>query len=63
VAIPIWVYAVLVGIMISAYMAVRTGKEEKKHEMEIIEREGEIYMKRLEDEKEKREKVERVLEG
>jgi hypothetical protein len=61
--IPIWVYAVLVGIMISAYMAVRTGKEEKMHEMEMIEREGEIYMKRLEDEKEKREKVERVYEG
>lgn len=61
--IPIWVYAVLVGIMISAYMAVRTGKEEKKHELDSIEREGEIYMKRMEDEKEKREKMERVYEG
>ncbi|KKK35995.1 SigE-dependent sporulation protein [Mesobacillus campisalis] len=53
--IPIWVYLVGAGILISAFMAIRTGKEERKLEMESIEREGEIYMKRLEREKEKRE--------
>ncbi|WP_053361802.1 sporulation YhaL family protein [Bacillus sp. FJAT-27251] len=53
--IPIWVYFVGAGILISAFMAIRTGKEERKQEMESIEREGEIYMKRLEREKEKRE--------
>lgn len=61
--IPIWVFAVLIGIMISAYMAIRTGKEERQLEMEIIEREGEVYMNRLEIEKESRTKHERVYEG
>jgi hypothetical protein len=61
--IPIWVIAVLVGIMISAYMAVRTGREERKLEMESIEREGEIYMNRLEKEKESRTDNERAYEA
>ena len=56
--IPIWVYAVVVGIVISALMAIKTGREERQLEMENIEQEGEIYMKRLEREKEKREELE-----
>lgn len=55
-AIPMWVIAVVAGIVISAFMAVKTGKEEREEEMESIEREGEIYMKRLEREKENRER-------
>jgi Na+/glutamate symporter len=55
--IPIWVYAVVVGIVISALMALKTGREEREIEMEDIEQEGEIYMKRLEREKEKRENL------
>ncbi|MCM3567902.1 sporulation YhaL family protein [Neobacillus mesonae] len=55
--IPIWVYAVVVGIVISALMAIKTGRDERKLEMENIEREGEIYMKRLEREKEDRQVV------
>jgi hypothetical protein len=54
-SIPIWVIAVAAGIVFSAFMAVKTGKEERKEEMESIEREGELYMKRLEREKERRE--------
>jgi hypothetical protein len=61
--IPIWVFAVLIGIMISAYMAIKTGKEERQLEMESIEREGEIYMKRLEKEKDSRTNHERAYEG
>lgn len=53
--IPIWVFAIVFGIIISAVMAIRTGREESKLEMENIEREGEIYIGRLEREKEKRE--------
>jgi Na+/glutamate symporter len=53
--IPIWVYAIVFGIIVSAVMAIRTGREESKLEMESIEREGEIYIGRLEKEKEKRE--------
>ncbi|WP_090746475.1 sporulation YhaL family protein [Mesobacillus persicus] len=52
--VPIWVFAVAFGIIISAYMAIKSGKEERKQEMDIIEREGEVYMDRLEKEKEKR---------
>jgi hypothetical protein len=53
--IPIWVYAVVVGIVISALMAIKTGREERILEMENIEKEGEIYLTRLELEKERRE--------
>ncbi|MDQ0198107.1 sporulation YhaL family protein [Neobacillus ginsengisoli] len=53
-AIPIWVYAVVVGIVVSALMAIKTGREERQLEMEHIEQEGEIYIKRLEREKERR---------
>ncbi|MEH7417757.1 sporulation YhaL family protein [Neobacillus drentensis] len=55
--IPIWIYAVVAGIVISALMAIKTGREERQVEMESIEREGEIYLKRLEHEKEKREEL------
>ena len=55
--IPIWIYAVVVGIVISALMAIKTGREERQLEMEDIEREGEIYIKRLEREKESREEL------
>ena len=57
--IPIWVYAVVVGIVFSAYMAIRTGREERMLEQEDIEKEGEVYLTRLEREKERRE-VERA---
>jgi len=55
--IPFWVYFVVAGIMISAYMVIRTGREEKRIEDEMIEKEGEVYMKRLEEEKEEKQKV------
>jgi len=55
--IPIWIYAVVAGIVISALMAIKTGREERQVEMESIEREGEIYIKRLEQEKEMREEL------
>jgi len=55
-SIPIWVIAIAAGIVFSAFMAVKTGKEEREIELESIEREGELYMKRLEQEREQREK-------
>ncbi|MDN3015164.1 sporulation YhaL family protein [Paenibacillus sp. BSR1-1] len=55
--IPIWIYAVVVGIVVSALMAIKTGKEERRLELENIEQEGEIYIKRLEREKEMREEL------
>ncbi len=38
-------------------MAIKTGREERQVEMESIEREGEVYIKRLEEEKEKRDEL------
>ena len=59
--IPFWIYFVVMGIISSAYMVVRTGKEEKLIEEEIIEREGDIYMKRLEQEREGKRESEKSL--
>ncbi|WP_180955564.1 MULTISPECIES: sporulation YhaL family protein [Bacillus] len=52
--IPVWIYFVVAGIVVSAYMAVKAGKEERREQNEDIEREGEIYMERLEKAKEER---------
>ena len=59
--IPFWIYFVVMGIILSAYMVVRTGKEEKLMEDEMIEREGDIYMKRLEQEREGKKESEKSL--
>jgi hypothetical protein len=59
--IPLWMYFVIAGIMISAYMVIRTGREEKRIEDEVIEKEGEIYMKRLEEEREEKQKTQNSL--
>jgi Na+/glutamate symporter len=53
--IPFWVFAIVVGIVVSALMALKTGREERLVEMENIEKEGEIFIHRLEREKEMRE--------
>ncbi|WP_338451327.1 sporulation YhaL family protein [Niallia oryzisoli] len=52
--IPFWIYFVVAGIILSAYMVIRTGREERMIEEEIIEKEGEIYMQRLEREREEK---------
>lgn len=51
IAIPIWMYFVVFGIIISAFMAIRTGKVEREHEMESIEQEGKVYMERIKNER------------
>lgn len=53
--IPTWVYVVFAGIIISALMAIKTGREERELEMENIEKEGDVYMQRIEEEKDVRE--------
>lgn len=50
--VPIWILIIVAGIMISAFMAIKTGREERKQEYELIEKEGEVYMERLEKERE-----------
>ncbi|MGD6965429.1 hypothetical protein FZC78_16040 [Rossellomorea vietnamensis] len=52
--LPIWMYFIVAGIFVSAYMAMKSAKEDREVENEWIEQEGEVYIKRMENEKEKR---------
>ncbi len=49
-----WFKIVIVGIVLSGYMVLYTSKKEQEMDNEFIEKEGEVYMKRLEEEREKR---------
>lgn len=53
-SLPIWIYFVVAGIFVSAFMAVKTAREDREVEQEWIEKEGEIFIKRMEEEKERR---------
>lgn len=58
--VPIWLYFVIAGIFISAFMAIKTGRDERMAENAQIEQEGEVYMQRLESARDdKREQYER----
>ncbi|PKR86683.1 sporulation YhaL family protein [Heyndrickxia camelliae] len=56
-SLPIWIYFVIAGIVISAFMAVKTAKEDRDQEMEWIEKEGEEYIERMKEEKERRKQL------
>lgn len=51
---PWWVYFVLIGIVLSGYLTVKYSVEDKRFEQEWIESEGNIYIRRMEQEKERR---------
>ncbi|WP_018782683.1 sporulation YhaL family protein [Bacillus sp. 95MFCvi2.1] len=52
--LPWWIYLVIIGIIVSGYMVLYTSKKEQDMDNEFIEKEGEVYMKRLEEERERR---------
>ncbi|CAI8769383.1 MULTISPECIES: sporulation YhaL family protein [Bacillus] len=52
--LPWWIYLVIIGIVVSGYMVLYTSKKEQEMDNEFIEKEGEVYMKRLEEERERR---------
>lgn len=52
--LPWWIYLVLAGILFSTYMMIKTAKEEREIDMEFIEKEGEIYIQRMEAERARR---------
>ena len=54
VSVPFWIYIVLAGIIISAIMTIKTTKEEQQIEQEFIEKEGEVYIKRMHQEMQRR---------
>jgi cell division protein FtsL len=51
---PIWIWFVFVGIVVSAIMAIRTARQERLIENTWIEEEGQKYMERMRIEQEKR---------
>lgn len=51
---PFWVWLVVLGILFSAYMTIRTNREEREMELKEAEQEGEIYLERIREEREKR---------
>ncbi|MFD2042777.1 sporulation YhaL family protein [Ornithinibacillus salinisoli] len=52
--IPWWVFMVVLLIFLSGYMAFRAMRAEKELEKQYIEREGKVYMERIEEERHKR---------
>ncbi|GEN52993.1 SigE-dependent sporulation protein [Halobacillus litoralis] len=59
--LPIWVFLCIVFIFISGYMAIRAMRAEHNLEQEYIEREGQVYLKRIEKEKERRGKRDAMM--
>lgn len=52
--IPWWIYLVLIFIVFSGYMAYRAMRAEQKLEQHFIEREGQVYMERIRQERNRR---------
>ena len=55
--LPFWVYLVVMGIFFSGFMAIRTGQKEREIDDVYIEKEGQVYIRRMEVEREKRKKI------
>lgn len=49
--IPWWVYICIVSIFLSGYMAVRAMIAERELDKQFIEREGNVYLERIEAER------------
>lgn len=52
--VPMWVFLVIILIFFSGYMAFRTMQAERKVDEQFIEKEGQIYIDRMQEEKEKK---------
>lgn len=52
--VPLWVFIVIVMIFFSGYMAFRTMQAERKLDEQFIEKEGQIYIDRMREEKERK---------
>nr|WP_236785071.1 sporulation YhaL family protein [Alteribacter salitolerans] len=52
--VPGWVYFLYAGVIFCGYKAVQAIGDDRKKERVLIEQEGEIIMKKVRDEREKR---------
>lgn len=53
-AMPLWLVAVLAGILFSGWQFLKATNEEEEVDQKWIEEQGEVYIKRMEEEKSKR---------
>lgn len=56
-SLPFWMYIVILGIFISGFMVLYTSKQERDLDEAFIEKEGEIYLQRIKEERERREQL------
>lgn len=49
-----WVYLVIAGILFSGYQAFTLSKKEEQEDTEWLEQQGNVYMRRMKAEKERR---------
>ncbi|MFK2825866.1 sporulation YhaL family protein [Bacillus sp. B190/17] len=49
--LPLWIYAVVAGILFSAFMTIKTARADKKIDYGHIEQEGQVYIDRMEKER------------
>lgn len=52
--IPWWIIVIALFIFISGYMAYRANRAERKLDQHFIEKEGSIYVERMQSERERR---------
>lgn len=55
---PLWIWFVFIGIVVSAVMSIRTARQERLIENTWIEEEGQKYMERMRIEQEQRKMTE-----
>ncbi|MFZ3577317.1 sporulation YhaL family protein [Virgibacillus sp. DJP39] len=58
IGVPWWVFMMILFIFLSGYMAYRAMSAEKRLEQQFIEREGKIFIDRIEKEREKKQRRE-----
>jgi Sporulation protein YhaL len=52
-----WIYLCIIGILVSGYMAFKTSREDKMIDDEFIEKEGQVYLDRIEQERQKKREI------
>lgn len=55
--VPWWVFMIIIFIFLSGYMAFRAMRAERKLEQQFIEKEGNVYMERMEEERKQKQHV------
>ncbi|WP_425509528.1 sporulation YhaL family protein [Virgibacillus ihumii] len=61
--VPWWVFLMIIFIFLSGYMAFRAMRAERELEHQFIEKEGKVYMDRLEELREQKSNREREQHG